>query len=50
MSVKAVERDLSELKRIEDYVGLLDRYEEMGKAVVYAIGDIGRNDVLRMRK
>ena len=50
VSVKAVERDLSELKKIEDYVGLLDRYEEMGKAVVYAIGDIGRNDVLRMRK
>ena len=48
--VKAVERDLSQKKTIEDYVSLLDRYVDIGKAVVYTIGDIGRNDVLRMRK
>ncbi len=49
ISLECVERNISSNKKIDDYVGLLDRYVEMGKAVVYAIGDIGRNDVLRMR-
>ena len=50
ISVKAVERDIADYKKIEDYVDLLSRYVDIGKAVVYTIGDIGRNDVLRMRR
>ena len=50
ISVKAVERDLSDHKTIEGYVGALDTYVDMGKAVVYLIGDIGRSDILRVRR
>ncbi len=50
VSLKAVERDLKELKSIEGYLGALDSYVDIGKAVVYTIGDIGRNDVLRLRR
>ena len=49
ISLECVERNIASSKKIDDYVNLLDRYVDMGKAVVYAIGDIGRNDVLRMR-
>lgn len=48
--VKAVERDLKDRKSVEAYITALDTYVDIGKAVVYAIGDIGRSDVLRVRR
>ena len=50
VSVKAVERKLGKEKSIEGYLGALDSYVDIGKAVVYTIGDIGRSDVLRLRR
>lgn len=50
VAVKAVERDLSDPKDIKDYLSALDAYVDIGKAVVYTVGDIGRNDVLRLRR
>lgn len=49
VAVKAVERELSEKRTIEDYLSALNTYVDIGKAVVYTIGDISRNDVLRVR-
>ncbi|MCR5348929.1 MAG: hypothetical protein K6E59_04900 [Bacilli bacterium] len=50
LSVKAVERNLADKKSIEGYIDALDTYVDIGKAVVYTIGDIGRSDVLRLRR
>ena len=50
MVIKAVERDLSQDKSIDGYLTALDSYVDIGKAVVYTIGDIGRSDVLRLRR
>lgn len=50
VAVKAVERSLEDKKSIEGYLGALDSYVDIGKAVVYTIGDIGRSDVLRLRR
>ena len=48
--VKAVERNLREPKSIDNYLAALDTYVDIGKAIVYTIGDIGRSDVLRARR
>lgn len=48
--IKAVERDLNDKKSVENYMAALDTFVDIGKAVVYTIGDIGRSDVLRARR
>ena len=48
VSVKVVERVIGEDWDVEHYLTVLDRYIDMDKAIVSAIGDIGRNDVLFM--
>ena len=50
ISIKAVERDLKDKKSVDNYIAALDTYVDIGKAVVYTIGDIGRSDVLRARR
>ena len=50
VAVKAVERDISEPRDIKDYLSALNTYVDIGKAVVYTIGDVSRNDVLRLRR
>ncbi len=50
VSVKAVERRLGQTKSVETYLSALNSYVDIGKAVVYTIGDIGRSDVLQVRR
>ena len=50
VAVKAVERDISEARDIKDYLSALNTYVDIGKAVVYTIGDVSRNDILRLRR
>lgn len=50
ISCKAVEREVGENKSIDSYLSALDTYVDIGKAIVYTIGDIGRSDVLRVRR
>ena len=47
VSIKVVQNSLNENTKVEDYLKVLDRYIDLGKAVAATIGDIGRNDVLR---
>lgn len=44
--IKTVETVLGEQWNVENYIQVLDTYVNMDKAVVSAIGDIGRNDVI----
>ena len=46
ISIKTVEMVLGEKWDVENYIKVLDTYINMDKAVVAAIGDIGRNDVI----
>ena len=45
-SVKVVEQVYGEENNIDSYLKVLDKYVALGKGIVSAIGDIGRNDVL----
>ena len=47
VSIKVVEHKFNVESNINNYLNVLDRYIDLGKAVVSTIGDIGRNDVLR---
>jgi nucleoside phosphorylase len=44
--LKVVERNLGELVDFESYAKVLEVFADVGKAVISAIGSIGRNDVL----
>ena len=46
VSVKVVERYLSDKNNIDTYVKALKEFVNIGKAIVTCIGDIGRNDVI----
>ena len=50
IAIKAVERDLADTKDVQGYLTALNSYADIGKAVVYTIGDIGLSDVLRLRR
>ena len=47
VSIKVVQNSLNENTKVDDYLKVLERYIDLGKAVAATIGDIGRNDVLR---
>lgn len=47
VSIKVVENKLEDQENIEAYLNVLDRYIDLGKAVISTIGDIGRNDILK---
>ena len=47
VSIKVVENKFDVESKIGHYLDVLDRYIDLGKAVISTIGDIGRNDVLR---
>lgn len=47
IAVKVVENQFDVESKIDNYLQVLDRYIDLGKAIVSTIGDIGRNDVLR---
>ena len=46
VSIKVIEKVLGTGWDVENYLTVLNSYINMDKAVVSAIGDIGRNDVL----
>lgn len=46
ISVKVVEKVLGEKWDVENYLKVLDSYVGADKAIISAIGDIGRNDVI----
>ncbi len=46
ISIKIVENKFNEVNTIETYYKVLDRYIDLGKAVISTINDIGRNDIL----
>ena len=47
VSVKIIESKAEEEPSVDTYLRVLKQYAVLGKAVVSAIGEIGRNDVLR---
>ena len=47
VSIKVVQNQIEEEEKIDNYLQVLDKYIDLGKAVTATIGDIGRNDVLR---
>jgi len=47
VSIKVVQNIINHDSKIDDYLTVLDRYIDLGKAVAATVGDIGRNDVLR---
>ena len=47
VSFKVVENRLDKDNNIDSYINVLNRYIDLGKAVVSMISDIGRNDILR---
>ena len=47
VAIKVVENSFNSEDEIENYLSVLDKYIDLGKAVVSTIGDIGRNDILR---
>ena len=47
IAVKVVENQFDMESKIDHYLKVLDKYIDLGKAVVSTIGDISRNDVLR---
>ena len=46
VSVKVVEKIVGEKWNIDNYIKVLDSYVGADKAIISAIGDIGRNDVI----
>ena len=50
VSIKVVENKYNTEETLEDYLNVLDRYIDLGKAVVSTIGDISRNDILKEGK
>lgn len=46
ISVKVAENDLSTANNLESYVNVLDKYIDLGKAVISMINDISRSDIL----
>ena len=46
IAIKTIESVLGEKWDVENYLKVLDTYVDMDKAVVSAIGDIGRNDII----
>lgn len=47
VSIKVVQNSLNENTKVDDYLKVLERYIDLGKAVAATIGDIGRKDILR---
>lgn len=47
ISVKAVLKQVGEKTTSDLYINVLKKYTDIGKAIVSAIGDIGRNEILR---
>ncbi len=45
--IKVVEREMEKPSGADDYIEVLKKYSDVGKAVVTCIGDIGRNDIIR---
>lgn len=50
ISIKVAEVKLDQKDNLNTYLNVLDRYVDLGKAVVSTINDIGRNDILEARK
>lgn len=46
VSIKVVERRISDKNNIETYINALKEYVNIGKAIVTCIGDIGSNEVI----
>ena len=46
ISVKVVENNLSNANNLASYVDVLDKYIDLGKAVISTINDISRSDIL----
>lgn len=46
ITIKVVENKLEQESKIDTYVKVLEKYVDLGKAVMATIGDIGRNDIL----
>ena len=46
VSIKVVERRITDKNNIETYIGALKEYVNIGKAIVTCIGDIGSNEVI----
>ena len=46
ISIKVVENRVDRAQSVETYSKVLDRYIDLGKAVMSTINDIGRNDIL----
>ena len=46
ISVKVAENNLSTANNLDSYVNVLDKYIDLGKAVVSTINDISRSDIL----
>ena len=47
IAVKAVMKHVGEKTTSDGYIKVLKQYADIGKAIVSAIGDIGRNEILR---
>ena len=46
IAVKVCENDLAVVNNLESYVSVLDKYIDLGKAVISTINDISRSDIL----
>lgn len=47
VAIKVVERLVGQTSNADNYIKVLKRYSDLGKAIVTCIGDIGRNDIIR---
>ena len=47
ISVKVVLKRVGEKTTSDEYISVLRRYSDVGKSIVSAIGDIGRNEIIR---
>ena len=50
ISIKVAEVKIDQKNNLNTYLNVLERYIDLGKAVVSTIDDIGRNDILEARK
>ena len=46
IAVKVAENNLSTANNLDSYVSVLDKYIDLGKAVISTINDISRSDIL----
>ena len=50
ITIKVAEVKIDQKDNLDTYLNVLERYIDLGKAVVSTINDIGRNDILEARK